>query len=43
MHDYRLVTAELLERHLGLARSAVLDLFRPANVINPADYLNVLR
>ena len=43
VHDYRLVMAELLERHLGLARSAVLDLFRPANVINPADYLNVLR
>jgi len=43
VHDYRLVMAELLERHLGLARSAVLDLFQPAGVIDPADYLNVLR
>jgi uncharacterized protein (DUF1501 family) len=43
VHDYRVVMAELLENHLGLARSTVLGLFRPAGAVDAADYLSVLR
>lgn len=43
VHDYRVVMAELLEAHLGIARSTVLAMFNPAGSVNPAAYLNVLR
>jgi uncharacterized protein (DUF1501 family) len=43
VHDYRVVMAELLERHLGLAQATVLGLFRPAASVRASDYLNVLR
>ena len=42
-HDYRVVMAELLERHLGLTRSSALALFRPEGTVSAANYLNVLR
>jgi uncharacterized protein (DUF1501 family) len=43
VHDYRVVMAELLERHLGLAQATVLGLFRPAASVRASDYLNVVR
>jgi uncharacterized protein (DUF1501 family) len=43
VHDYRVVMAEILERHLGLAQATALALFRPAASVRASDYLNVVR
>jgi uncharacterized protein (DUF1501 family) len=43
VHDYRVVMAEILERHLGLAQATVVGLFRPAASVRASDYLNVVR
>jgi uncharacterized protein (DUF1501 family) len=42
-HDYRVVMAEIIEKHLGLTRSSALALFRPEGTVSAANYLNVLR
>ncbi len=41
VHDYRTVVAEVLERHMGMARATVLGLF--PQTISAANYLNVIR
>ncbi len=43
VHDYRLVMAEILERHMGLPQATVLSLFKPVDSVSPESYLNVLR
>ena len=43
VHDYRVVMAEILERHLGLPQATALGLFRPAASVRASDYLNVVR
>ena len=43
VHDYRLVMAEILERHLGLPQATVIGLFRPAASVRAVEYLNVVR
>jgi uncharacterized protein (DUF1501 family) len=43
VHDYRVVMAEILERHLGLGQAAALALFQPAASVRASDYLNVVR
>ncbi|HEX6240688.1 MAG TPA: DUF1501 domain-containing protein [Polyangiales bacterium] len=43
VHDYRVVMAEILERHLGMTQTAALSLFRPAASVRASDYLNVVR
>ncbi len=43
VHDYRVVMAELIERHLGVARGTTLGLFKPTGTVSAADYLNVVK
>jgi len=43
VHDYRVVMAEILERHLGLPQTTALGLFQPAASVRASDYLNVVR
>lgn len=41
--DYRVVMAELLQRHLGLSQATSLGLFRPVSSVSANGYLNVVR
>jgi uncharacterized protein (DUF1501 family) len=42
LHDYRVVMAEIIHRHLGVGQTQACSLFNPAGSVQPNQFLNVL-